>query len=267
MSSTLRKKARSTDSGSGSGVTNFSLVRKGAKFWNSLPWKSIDVSKSHLGEFEDAVFFGLEEVDGNAFVEFKKQQKFTQEDEGALVDEEVIVPNKKDKKKKRKRDEEEIKTAQQIIDQVEVVDSPEQDSSQTKKAKKDKKDKKNKKEKSKLAKIVDENDKLPQEEWSSGDEVFESVEDIKREPKGKKQQKKKNEQTKNNKVFDDTPYALEEVGDWGGIEMNGLLCKSLQSLDFVKPTPIQSVAIPKIIANRMDVVGVAETGSGKTLVR
>jgi superfamily II DNA/RNA helicase len=48
--------------------------------------------------------------------------------------------------------------------------------------------------------------------------------------------------------------------------MNGMLCDSLRALDFVKPTPIQQSAIPKILENRIDVVGVAETGSGKTLV-
>uniref|UniRef100_A0A914Q931 Probable ATP-dependent RNA helicase DDX46 n=1 Tax=Panagrolaimus davidi TaxID=227884 RepID=A0A914Q931_9BILA len=40
--------------------------------------------------------------------------------------------------------------------------------------------------------------------------------------------------------------------------------KILQKLDYTKPTPIQSQAIPAILSGR-DVIGIAKTGSGKTL--
>lgn len=35
--------------------------------WGEMPWRSVDVSTMDLGEFEDTVFFGLEELDGNAY--------------------------------------------------------------------------------------------------------------------------------------------------------------------------------------------------------
>ena len=38
----------------------------------------------------------------------------------------------------------------------------------------------------------------------------------------------------------------------------------IKKLNFEKPTPIQSQAIPAIMAGR-DVIGVAKTGSGKTI--
>uniref|UniRef100_A0AC34F2X4 RNA helicase n=1 Tax=Panagrolaimus sp. ES5 TaxID=591445 RepID=A0AC34F2X4_9BILA len=66
-----------------------------------------------------------------------------------------------------------------------------------------------------------------------------------------------------------------------GIKVRGLKCpkpilswahagvsktemKILQKLDYTKPTPIQSQAIPAILSGR-DVIGIAKTGSGKTL--
>lgn len=37
------------------------------EMWNALPWRSVDVTEENLGDFEDSVFFGLEEIDGNAY--------------------------------------------------------------------------------------------------------------------------------------------------------------------------------------------------------
>jgi ATP-dependent RNA helicase DDX47/RRP3 len=41
------------------------------------------------------------------------------------------------------------------------------------------------------------------------------------------------------------------------------LCEACRSLKFEKPTPIQAAAIPEALSGR-DVIGLAETGSGKT---
>ena len=43
------------------------------------------------------------------------------------------------------------------------------------------------------------------------------------------------------------------------------LLKALNDLDFVTPTPIQSDAIPEIIGGDRDLVGLAQTGTGKTV--
>lgn len=44
------------------------------RMWNTLPWHSVDVTKENLGDYEDTVFFGLEELDGNAYKLRKMEQ-------------------------------------------------------------------------------------------------------------------------------------------------------------------------------------------------
>ncbi|KAL1698553.1 P-loop containing nucleoside triphosphate hydrolase protein [Schizophyllum commune] len=59
----------------------------------------------------------------------------------------------------------------------------------------------------------------------------------------------------------DTPTSLEE---WEPYALHPQLLKTLQTRNFLKPTPIQVAALIPALAGR-DVVGVAQTGSGKTL--
>ncbi|KAL1730610.1 P-loop containing nucleoside triphosphate hydrolase protein [Schizophyllum commune] len=59
----------------------------------------------------------------------------------------------------------------------------------------------------------------------------------------------------------DTPTSLEE---WEPYALHPQLLKTLQTRNFLKPTPIQAAALIPALAGR-DVVGVAQTGSGKTL--
>ena len=47
-----------------------------------------------------------------------------------------------------------------------------------------------------------------------------------------------------------------------GIEAD--LLKSIQSLGFTEPTPIQQQAIPVLLSGTKDFVGLASTGTGKT---
>ncbi|MBU4001427.1 MAG: DEAD/DEAH box helicase [Proteobacteria bacterium] len=46
--------------------------------------------------------------------------------------------------------------------------------------------------------------------------------------------------------------------------LNPKLMKAIQSLGFEEPTPIQAAAIPKIMDGQSDLVGLAQTGTGKT---
>eukprot|EP01038_Epipyxis_sp_PR26KG_P014502 gene14502-19469_t len=61
---------------------------KKPKLWDSLAWKSVDVNKENLGSFEDSMFFGLEEVDGNDYI-YKKNENS------------IIVLNASENKRKR----------------------------------------------------------------------------------------------------------------------------------------------------------------------
>jgi ATP-dependent RNA helicase DDX24/MAK5 len=61
--------------------------------------------------------------------------------------------------------------------------------------------------------------------------------------------------------------ALEEgtdVSAWEELDLSPDTLSALSKMGFAKPTPIQSAAIPEILAGH-DVVGKASTGSGKTL--
>ncbi|KAF1953797.1 DEAD-domain-containing protein, partial [Byssothecium circinans] len=55
-----------------------------------------------------------------------------------------------------------------------------------------------------------------------------------------------------------------DVSAWGDLGLSEKILGALASLKFARPTPIQSSAIPEIMAGR-DVIGKAATGSGKTL--
>ncbi len=48
------------------------------------------------------------------------------------------------------------------------------------------------------------------------------------------------------------------------LDLNDVLLKAVQDLGFVEPTPIQSEAIPEIMSGDRDLVGLAQTGTGKT---
>jgi hypothetical protein len=53
------------------------------RMWDKMAWRSVDVAKENLGDYEDTVFFGLEELDGNAYKlrkteQVRQQQQFWQ---------------------------------------------------------------------------------------------------------------------------------------------------------------------------------------------
>lgn len=239
---------------------NFSLTGRGEEYWNSLPWKSIDVSDVQLGEYDDAVFFGLEELDGNAFLASKSKNQ-TSEDgkDGAVADKK----SKKDKKnKKRKLEEPEPTADSEAAEEAEVDNSKEvldfeEVAVVAPKSKKQKKEKKEKKEK---APVSEENEGAEEDA-----QLVEPPQDSSSAKKATTKKAKKAVAKVATKVVEDID--LSETDIWGGITLNALLCRSLHNMDFVKPTPIQLSAIPKILGTqRLDIVGVAETGSGKTLV-
>ncbi|CAK5090951.1 unnamed protein product [Meloidogyne enterolobii] len=58
---------------------------------------------------------------------------------------------------------------------------------------------------------------------------------------------------------------MEHNGEWTEIIDSEYILKGLDTMGFIKPTPIQKAVIPQAIQRRKDIIGAAETGSGKTL--
>lgn len=61
------------------------------------------------------------------------------------------------------------------------------------------------------------------------------------------------------------PLANSFDNAWDGITLNNLLVQSLIEHTYTSPTPIQRQVIPAILRGKDDIVGAAETGTGKTL--
>ncbi|XP_067099780.1 ATP-dependent RNA helicase DDX24 [Osmerus mordax] len=56
-----------------------------------------------------------------------------------------------------------------------------------------------------------------------------------------------------------------DVSAWKDLFVPATVLEALSSLGFGSPTPIQALVLPSAIRDQMDIVGAAETGSGKTL--
>lgn len=79
----------------------------------------------------------------------------------------------------------------------------------------------------------------------------------------KKQQKTEpTSQTKQIKTY--LPLS-NETQSWGNIQISSELSNAMKALSFESPTPIQSSSVPVTMKGSSDVIGIAETGSGKTI--
>ena len=82
--------------------------------------------------------------------------------------------------------------------------------------------------------------------------------------KRKKTEKNQLTSTTNNNSNSIIPNIPNENAIWGSsVQMNLALQESLTKLGFDTPTPIQAKAIPLAIKEGVDIIGAAETGSGK----
>ena len=171
------------------------------QYWDTLPWKSVEAND--LGDFEDAVFYSLEEVDGNA-----------------------LIASRESKAPKNQSDDHtnELSTAT-----TNTTPSLSEDS-------------------------------IPKESQPA------APVDKKRKRKAKAVEENEAKARKKEKTITTIP-APEEISfeEWNGIYFHSPIVKSLLSLGFTSPTPIQAKAIPIILRGKSDLVGVAETGSGKSL--
>ena len=207
--------------------------------WENMPWKPLATENLELGDFDDAVFFGLEELDGNAFVLSKSNTGYS------------------------------VKAADDlVVDSHNISDTEELPSSALPETAQISDKKKKRKTLKELRKL---NSANASEEAKDVDAHVEVAADLVQPPKTKKSKKALTEEH----VSFATPKELSEhqhvedkiVPDckWGSVTLHGLLTDSLNALGFQNPTPIQSQAIPVTLRGKQDIVGAAETGSGKTL--
>jgi hypothetical protein len=217
------------------------------KMWDAMPWKPVNVEHEALGEFEEDMFFGLEELDGNAYLINKDGTSGLKPVATSSVadEKEEVKVSKKDKSKKRKT----VEADAVDVDEVPSEVTPEKKSKKVKKTPKEK---------------------------SSGSVVSSGAEEPIAEVSTVASKYQKEEILKDlSSLHINAPATLrvEEIKmlrqevEWApGLKVSKILKSALDQLGFHTPTPIQCAAIPLVTVGDTDIVGAAETGSGKTLV-
>ena len=215
----------------------------GLRRWDALPWKIVDTEGENITNLDDAMFFGLEELDGSAFVSTITNDSTIEEGETTNVTNSAIgeeFPNGKSSGTKKKKNKATISSSggssnddlQELS--VDVVTSELLAPSTALSTELKKRKKENSKEDNKASK---------KKKKSITDSVVGTHKDSK-----------------------PLPGHIEESDSWGPLSLNAALIGSLKNdMSFQWPTNIQSYSIPQILRGGCDVVGVSETGSGKTL--
>jgi superfamily II RNA helicase len=250
-----------------------SVAANKVRMWDALPWKPVDVENENLGDFEDSVFFGLEEIDGNAYKLSKDQSGVKPEpiiateitekdkavekprktnktvhpdaqdpgDNSSPVEDETIVTKKQKKDKKRIRDQTGGETTVDVSKAEDVSALPP-------------KKKRGKKEPTSEPSVYLDDGDGPEDPTTA-------------HPKGPLPSLKALYINAPAPALKEDVQFLRDDADWApGLKLSSVLAQALQKLGFATPTPIQQAAIPLITSGDTDVVGAAETGSGKTLV-
>lgn len=223
--------------------------------WNKLPWKEVDISKNNLGEFNDAVFFGLEEIDGSEYQHtFPSTNTFTNNNNQNKKNKTLNKNNKKINSL-RKENNSNLNEENEIIgNDVDDYDNNNEIIGND---------------------VDDKNDN----DDNDGNNTIKKKKKVKN--KNKKNNNKKNKNNNNQSIATNTNNNNKNNNNntnedviifdnsnklWNDkISLHNLLVTSLNTLNFHSPTPIQTISIPLILSELCDVVGSAETGSGKTL--
>lgn len=212
-------------------------------------WKAVNVDPSLFSDsgleglvcFEELTDYSLVEpektIHAEEFVNKTRKRKHSEEQ---LKSEDTEAERKKKKRKKK------LSTDEASVDDEEMsqLDQTPQTTSTLTKEEKKKKQRKQKKKKG----LSDECDVKRSE--GVGTVTAPS--------------KSKNKNWSNAALADaESPNA--DVSAWKDLFVPDAVLKALSKLGFSAPTPIQALAIPPAIRDHLDVLGAAETGSGKTL--
>ncbi len=190
----------------------------------------MDTEGQDLTSFDDAMFFGLEEVDGSVFV--SGEDLSAQREAGPVHDQVVddvqesnsITKKKKPRKLRDQSSKDELAAADKSRD-TEVADD---------------------------IKAVE----------------IEQIAAVKTKTKAKKiKQGEDQGQPKATGAPSKLPLPprISETDSWGGISLNAAIVDSLtEHMKFQWPTTIQSLAAPETLRGETDIVGASETGSGSS---
>ncbi|KAF8862247.1 DEAD-domain-containing protein [Acephala macrosclerotiorum] len=196
---------------------------------DALPWNEVTMPDM----FDDAEgFFGLEEVEGVEIVKEGGNVKFVTA-AAPKFDEEEEFEGFGDEEPTPQASPEDVKVEDES---AEAIKSKSKKDKKKEKAKVEKKGKNEKKEKLKT-------------HDSKGEEKAQSHEPVTNPFKA---------------LEEDDAEDETDISAWAELDLSANTLSALSKIGFAKPTPIQSSAIPEILAGH-DVVGKAATGSGKTL--
>ncbi|XDV42498.1 hypothetical protein PO909_011150 [Leuciscus waleckii] len=210
-------------------------------------WKAVDVDPS---------LFSDQGLDGLVCFEELTDYSLVEPERAVAVRE--TTP--KDKKKKRKASE------------MEAEERPQSDAEDKPDEEKNKRQKNNEPD--------EESQDEPLEEQISQDECSDVTPETQLKTSSKKKKKKKQKKPAlaeppavcgkksrnwSSAALEDPEAPGTDVSAWKDLFVPAPVLKALSALGFSAPTPIQALALPPAIRDRLDVLGAAETGSGKTL--
>lgn len=232
--------------------------------WDNLAWEKVDVEEEQkertIGGIDDkeeanAVFFGLEVIDGSKYKILSnggnstKNNKINDRQVVAVIDpvdsSTSTSGDKKDTSKKGDSSVVEKKTSPQTEKENDTDKSATMDEKTRKKIEQQKGKKRRKREKQKAKK---KQRRLDQES-----------------------SKEKEKEQKQNETLEETKKREEEVSrSWNescqySLWLHPDIVSRLAHHKFMKPTPIQAATLLPSILGRRNIVGAAPTGSGKTL--
>ncbi len=235
--------------------------------WDDLPWKTVDTENVDISGRGDAIFFGLEELDGNAYLVDKssgsmeiRATKSIQKSAKTVDTDKEAMPEKKEKNAKSSSKKEEKTTKANSNDDtttVPIVENKGMDSSDVpvlSRAMKQKLMKKRRNAEKNAEKKAEKKAAKKKEQEEAGTDSIEVAETG-------------SEEGVNDKHLQGADLAeiAPKHSQWGSISLHKVLRDSLVLLGFENPTAIQSASIPVVCRGSSDLIGAAETGSGKTL--
>jgi hypothetical protein len=216
------------------------------RMWDKMAWRSVDVAKENLGDYEDTVFFGLEELDGNAY-KLRKTEQVSQQEQFWYHGVKIVTSFDTSKSNKLYSL---IELSTSTTNQSYYVESTGDVEASTS---------------NELTSDDDSNlivqDEVENASFLEKKSKRKTLKELRKAAAAASKTESSSE-VKLLKEIEEANIELEGEAEWGGIKLHILLQKALISLNFKLPTPIQTAAIPIVATGKFDLVGAAETGSG-----